>query len=415
MKARTRNKKACPEQSRRVYVAMSGGVDSSVSAALLKRAGFSVTGVFMKQWSPKVLSRVAGSRYAGGCIWKQERQDALRAANQLGIKFLTWDFSKEYEKQVGKYMISSYKKGITPNPDVMCNKVIKFGLFFDRAMKEGADFIATGHYAISSFSNFSHSATNFFPVEGSPSRPGGIDPNLQKVYCLALKKNSSLCLLKAKDKNKDQTYFLWTLKQKHLAKTLFPVGGLTKPEVRKLAKKFKLHNATKKDSQGVCFIGPLDMKNFLKSYIKPRKGKIFLIESAPMHLCIGAKKLAEVGTHDGVYYYTIGQRHGLDISDGKGPYFVVKKDIKKNIIYVGKEKDLYSKKAKIKNINWIEKPKKFPVLLDVRTRYRAPLAKAKLSKARILTFTKPEKAIAPGQSAVFYKGQKVLGGGVITE
>jgi len=366
------------KKDKKVFVAMSGGVDSSVSVALLKRAGFHVVGVYMKQWSPKVLGKE--------CVAKQERQDAMRVAQQFGIKFLTWDFSKEYEKQVGKYMINSYKKGITPNPDVMCNKVIKFGLFFDKAIKQGADFIATGHYA-----------------------------RLRREIRNPKSEIRNFSLLKAKDKNKDQTYFLWTLKQKHLAKTLFPVGGLTKPEVRKLAKKFGLHNAQKKDSQGVCFIGPLDMKNFLKNYIKPKKGKIFLIESAPMHLCIGAKKLVEVGGHDGVYYYTIGQRHGLDIKDGKGPYFIIKKDIKKNIIYVGKEKDLYSKKAKVKNINWIQKPEKFPVILDVRTRYRAPLAKATLKKDGTIIFKKPERAITPGQSAVFYLGQQVLGGGVICE
>jgi len=344
-------------RNRKVYVAISGGVDSSVSAGLLKQAGFDVTGVYMKQWSPKVLGRE--------CIWKQERQDALRVANRLGIKFLTWDFSKEYEKEVGRYMINSYKKGITPNPDVMCNKIIKFGLFFDKAVKEGADFIATGHYA-------------------------------------KIKNNK---LLKAKDKNKDQTYFLYTLKQGQLNKIIFPVGNLKKPDVRKLAKKFKLHVAEKRDSQGVCFIGPLDMKNFLKSYINPKPGKIMF--------CGELGSPQNVGGHDGVYYYTIGQRHGLDIKNGRGPYFVIKKDVKKNIIYVGREKDLYSKKAKIKNINWIEKPKKFPVLLDVRTRYRAPLIKAKLSKSGELVLKKLDRAITSGQSAVFYKGGRVLGGGVI--
>lgn len=357
------SKKIHPKLNQKVYVAMSGGVDSSVSAALLKERGFDVVGVYMKQWSPKVLGRE--------CIWKQERQDALKVANQLGIKFLTWDFSREYKRQVGRYMINSYKKGTTPNPDVMCNKVIKFGLFFDKAIKNGADYIATGHYA----------RTLLAPLSGARSH--------------------QFKLLKAKDKNKDQTYFLWGLKQKQLSKILFPVGDLTKPEVRKLAKKFGLHNAEKKDSQGVCFIGPFDMKNFLKGYIKPKKGDILFLDGR------------RAGEHDGMYYYTIGQRHGLDIKDGKGPYFVVKKDIKKNIIFIGKEKDLYFKKAKIKNINWIQKPKKFPVLLDARTRYRAPLAKALLKKDGALIFKKPERAITPGQSAVFYRNSKVLGGGVI--
>lgn len=385
---------------------MSGGVDSSVSAALLKQAGFLVTGVYMRQWSPKVLGQE--------CIWKEERQDAMRVANQLGIKFLTWDFSREYEKEVGKYMVDSYKKGITPNPDVMCNKVIKFGLFYDKAIKEGADFIATGHYAMTPLGDkiFSRSALNFLLdarpasaglalVTGKIFPPGGKPSNFAPEKQA---ENKMPRLLKSTDKNKDQTYFLYTLRQKQLSKILFPIGGYTKPEVRELAKKFKLHVAKKKDSQGVCFIGPLNMRNFLKSYIKPKPGKIILLTNS--HELV-------IGEHDGVYYYTIGQRHGLDIKNGKGPYFVIKKDIKKNIIYVGSEKDLYTKKAKIKNIHWIAKPEKFPVQLDVRTRYRAPLIKAKLSKNGEIIFGRGERAITSGQSAVFYRGNTVLGGGII--
>jgi tRNA-specific 2-thiouridylase len=337
----------------KVACAMSGGVDSSVSAALLKKAGFEVVGIYMKQWAPEILGKE--------CVWKTDRQDAMRACAKLGIPFLTWDYSKEYEAEVGKYMIDSYKKGITPNPDVMCNKIIKFGYFFDKAMKEGFDFVATGHYAQT--------------------------------------KNGKL--MKAVDSNKDQTYFLYTIKKNQLSKILFPIGGLTKPEVRKLAKKFKLENAEKKDSQGVCFIGQFDMKAFLKMYIKPKIGKILSLTGK------------EIGEHDGVYYYTIGQRHGLDIKDGHGPYFVVKKDIKKNIIYVGTEKDLAVKEAKIVNINWINKPEKFPMLIDARTRYRAPLQKATLYKDGKIVFKKSERAITSGQSAVFYKGQSVMGGGII--
>ena len=179
------------------------------------------------------------------------------------------------------------------------------------------------------------------------------------------------------------------------------MGDLEKPEVRKLAKKFKLENATKKDSQGVCFIGQFNMKEFLKMYIKPKQGKIIDIDGEA------------IGTHDGAYYYTIGQRHGMDIKNGQGPYFVVKKDIKKNIIWVGKEKDLQTNKTKVVNISWIEKPEKFPVPVDVRARYRAPLKKAVLQKNGDLIFKKSERAITSGQSAVFYKGNKVLGGGVI--
>ncbi len=358
----------------RVACAMSGGVDSSVSAALLKKAGFDAVGIYMKQWSPEIMGKE--------CMWKQDRQDAMRVCAKLGIPFLTWDFSKEYEKEVGKYMIDSYRKGITPNPDVMCNKVIKFGYFFDKAMKEGFDFVATGHYA---------------QVKGGR-------------------------LLKAVDVNKDQTYFLWTLKQKQLNKILFPVGDLTKPEVRKLAKKFKLENAEKKDSQGVCFVGQFDMKAFLKMYIKSKIGKIVLLNNpSTRSVRSGRSDNKIIGTHDGVYYYTIGQRHGLNIKDGHGPYFVVKKDIKKNIIYVGTEKDLAVKEAKIVNITWINNPfdtaqgktQKSSVLVDARTRYRAPLQKATLYKDGRLVFKKSGKALAQGQSAVFYKGDAVLGGGVI--
>ncbi|MCX6721420.1 MAG: tRNA 2-thiouridine(34) synthase MnmA [Candidatus Staskawiczbacteria bacterium] len=342
----------------KIVVAMSGGVDSSVSAVLLKQAGFDVVGVYMRQWSPEILGKE--------CIWKQDRQDAMRVCAKLNIPFFTWDFSKEYKKQVGKYMIDSYKKGITPNPDVMCNKVIKFGLFYDKAMKNGADFVATGHYA----------RTSLAPLSGAR-------------------------LLKAKDQNKDQTYFLYEIKKNQLSKIIFPVGNLEKPEVRKLAKKFGLQNAAKKDSQGVCFIGQFNMKEFLKMYIKPKIGAIVDLNGNI------------IGEHDGVFYYTIGQRHGLNIKNGQGPYFVIRKDLKKNIIYVGREKNLQTKKAKIVNINWIEKPKKFPIVLDVRTRYRAPLKKAKLSKNGDLVFQKGERAITSGQSAVFYKGQQLLGGGII--
>jgi tRNA-specific 2-thiouridylase len=372
----------------KVYVAMSGGVDSSVSAALLKEGGYEVTGVYMRQWSPKVLS--------GECLWKQDRQDAMRVSAKLGISFLTWDYAKEYEKQVGKYMIDSYKKGITPNPDVMCNKVIKFGLFYDRAIKAGADFVATGHYARTSLSSNSLASiakSNFSARHGLSTG----HPCARKIYLAR-----SVKLLKAIDNNKDQTYFLYTLKKQQLSKILFPIGNLEKSEVRKLAKKFGLENAEKKDSQGVCFIGPLNMKKFLTSYIKPKQGNIVLIKN---------KKI--IGTHDGVYYYTIGQRHGLDIKDGGGPYFVVKKDIKKNIIFVGTKKDLLGKSAKVINISWINKPGKFPAALDVQIRYRSKCVKAVLDKSGNLIFKKPQHSITSGQSAVFYCGKEILGGGII--
>ncbi|MDP3793081.1 MAG: tRNA 2-thiouridine(34) synthase MnmA [bacterium] len=343
-------------QDKMVYIAMSGGVDSSVAAALLKKQGYNVVGVFMKPWQP----------WPGLCMWQGDREDAMRAAAVLGIPFLTWDFSKEYKKEVGDYMIREYRAGRTPNPDVMCNKEIKFGLFLKKALKEGADFIATGHY-------------------------------VRKVE----RRAACYSLLTARDKNKDQSYFLWTLTQKQLKHCLFPIGDYIKPEVRKLAKKFGLPNHDKKDSQGVCFIGSLNMKDFLKKYIPNKKGKIL------------DKKDNMIGSHDGVYYYTIGQRHGLDIKNGQGPYYVISKDIKKNIIYVGKEKNLGDMTARVGKIKWINSEPRLPAKIGVRTRYRAPINQAILSKNGQLKFKLKERAITPGQSAVFYRGEELLGGGVI--
>lgn len=340
------------EKLKTVYVGMSGGVDSSVAAALLKKQGYNVTGVFMKPWQPFGEEEF--------CLWKQDREDALRAAAAIGIPLLTWDFSKEYKKSVTDYMIREYKSGRTPNPDVMCNKEIKFGLFLRRALKEGADYIATGHY-----------------IEKKGDK-----------------------LLQGKDTNKDQSYFLWTLTSKQIKHSLFPVGGYIKPEVRKLAKKFKLPNHAKKDSQGVCFIGPLDMKEFLTEYIKPKKGKIL------------NTKNEVIGTHDGVYYYTLGQRHGLDIKLGGGPYYVVAKDIKQNVIHVGTNSEVVMQNTRVEDFNWIDTPK-FPISVDVKVRYRAKSVKATLNKKGELKFKKPERAVTPGQSAVFYKGRTLLGGGII--
>ena len=356
----------------RVYVAMSGGVDSSVAATLLTKQGHDVTGVFFKPWSP-----YPDISY---CDWQQDRQDAMRTAVKIGIKFKTWDLSKDYGKLVTKYMIDSYKAGITPNPDVMCNKEIKFGLFLKLALKEGADYIATGHYArIKTCKNY---RSDFYK------------------------------LLKGKDENKDQSYFLYTLTQDQLKHSLFPIGDYTKPEVRQLAKKFGLPNYAKKDSQGVCFIGTLDMKEFLKKYIRSKPG---LIKSSS-----GGKV---IGRHDGVYYYTIGQRHGLDLSILGGPYFVSKKDIKKNIIYVSKianENGARSMHAKIENINWITPPISKSAKTSIKIRYRAESIPATIkissnAKNAIIKFLKPAVAITPGQSAVFYKGKEVIGGGIISQ
>jgi tRNA-specific 2-thiouridylase len=360
---KTKNDKT-PKGSLRetVYVAMSGGVDSSVAAALLcKNKNYDVVGVFFKPWIP--------SEDVSYCNWREDREMAMRVCAKLGIKFKTWDFSKDYGEKVVSYMVNSYQQGLTPNPDVMCNKEIKFGLFLKKALAEGTDFIATGHYV---------------KMKGDK-------------------------LMKGIDGNKDQSYFLWTLTQKQLKHCLFPVGDYTKPEVRKLAKKFGLPNYNKKDSQGVCFVGQLDVKSFLKEYIKSKEGDIVLMETKEI-----------IGRHDGAYYYTIGQRHGMNISNGGGPYFICGKDINKNIIYVTKKLDgeLVGKEMLVEKISWTGVEPKLPMKAQVKIRYRnqsfpAVIEKNADKKNLLIRFSKPVKAITPGQSAVFYRGEEVLGGGVI--
>ncbi len=338
-----------------VYVALSGGVDSSVAAYLLKKKGYRVVGVFMKPY------QVPGMR----CLWQADRQDALGVAAKLDIPLKTWDFSREYGRRVTKAMVAGYRRGITPNPDVECNRQIKFGLFAQRAFREGADLIATGHYA------------RITPCKDGP------------------------CLSKARDANKDQTYFLWAIPPKIVAKTLFPIGHLTKPQVRAIARRAGLLTAGKKDSQGVCFVGDLNVKDFLTRAITSRPGNIMHSDGRML------------GTHDGAAYYTIGQRHGLDITDGGGPYYVVRKNMKKNIVTVGGESDLYGRTARLIGLQWFCPRPMATETVQVKIRYRTPACRAILSRSGILTFTKPVRAITPGQSAVIYKGNRLLGGGII--
>jgi tRNA-uridine 2-sulfurtransferase len=346
-----------------VFVAMSGGVDSSVAAALMKKAGFNVIGVFMKPWQPK-----AGIFNKDSCLWKQDREDALRVAAKLDISFLTWDFSKEYEKYVAEYMIEGYKNGLTPNPDVMCNKFIKFGLFLDRALKSGADYIATGHYV----------------------------------------KKVGNKLFKAKDSNKDQSYFLYTLNQENLKYCLFPVGDYKKTEIRKMAKKFGLPNWSKKDSQGICFVGPLQVKDFLKKNIRSRKGLVLRKSDGKI-----------LGKHDGAWFYTLGQRHGMGLSTGK-PQYIVGKDVKNNILYVSDSPEIQNSKSKslqIKDFNWINRKRNLPLDCKVKTRYRQKdldcvILKNGSDKA-LVELKESNIPVAPGQAAVFYKRNEVLGGGII--
>ncbi|MEK7569669.1 MAG: tRNA 2-thiouridine(34) synthase MnmA [Patescibacteria group bacterium] len=346
-----------------VFVGLSGGVDSAVSAALLKQKGYEVVGVFMQTWHPEFLE----------CNEEEERRDAMRVAAALDIPFLTFDFEKVYKKEVADYMIAEYRAGRTPNPDVMCNKEVKFGAFLRKALAMGADYVATGHYA-----------------------------KLRKYS-----KNSPLLhLLRGRDGAKDQSYFLWTLTQKQLSKILFPVGDLKKSEVRRLAKKLGLPVSEKKDSQGICFLGEVDLKKFLKHYIKEKKGKV-------------VSDMGEViGRHDGVFFHTLGERRGFTItkkSPKDRPYYIVGKNVKKNILVVSQRFPPDKGEAKgvleLKNINWISGVPKENKKYTAQVRYHGEKVPCKIS-GRGVVFEKPVLAAA-GQSAVIYDGDVCLGGGVI--
>lgn len=364
-------------QYKRIFVGLSGGVDSAVSAALLKKAGHDVTGVFIKVWQPDWIE----------CTWHEDRRDAMRVAAHLDIPFITLDLEKEYKTEVIDYMIREYEKGLTPNPDVMCNKTVKFGAFYDWAMSRGADFVATGHYA----RIVRH------------SRPGRSS-------------DASYSLFAGKDRNKDQSYFLWTLKQEQLSHILFPVGDLEKNEVRRLAKKFKLPNAEKRDSQGLCFIGKVDIKEFLSHYIKSEKGNV-LNEAGEI-----------IGSHAGALFLTIGERHGFTIdkkTSNDRPLYVVDKDIEQNTITVSSldRKDVSGTNiVHIDKVNWINGNAPENIIgisgkLSARIRYRQPLQGIKIKSIGLtetaVEFDDNQATIAPGQSLVIYDGEECLGGGVI--
>lgn len=343
-----------------VYVGLSGGVDSSVSAALLKDAGYSVVGVYMQNWTEDI----------GGveCPWKQDLADAKAVAAKLDIPIKVFDFQKEYKAQVVDYMLSEYQAGRTPNPDVMCNQEIKFKLFLEASLKDGADLIATGHYART--------------TDGQ--------------------------LLRATDDNKDQTYFLYRISEDALKHTLFPVSEYTKPQIRELAAKFGLPTAKKPDSQGICFVGEVGMREFLSQYITTTPGDIVLRSTNQ-----------KIGQHDGAVFYTTGQRHGLGIGGGK-PYYVVGKDMDQNIVYVTDNKEdlsLESDTFQITDCNWISAAPVTGKTYQVRTRHRAELIDCtvqKTSDGYQINMVKTERAITPGQSAVIYDDQICLGGGFIS-
>ena len=363
-----------------VFVGLSGGVDSSVAAALLKERGYNVVGVFMQNWSEAI-----------GCDWDKERKDALAVAQKLGIPFKVYNFEKEYQEQVIEEFFQEYAAGRTPNPDMACNQKIKFGTFLQRALAEGADLVATGHYA---------------RVKKAP------------VFTWRL--------LKAVDQTKDQSYFLATLNQKQLSKVLFPIGDYRKTQVREIAATFGLPTAAKKDSQGICFVGNVALRDFLATRFPIKKGKVINTDGMI------------VGEHDGVWFYTIGQRHGLRLS-GKGvnrdlPYYVVEKDAGANQLTVALGRHhaaLYSQSLVVSNIHWISGAlPKLPLACQARIRYRQVPQEVILSvvdglwPARpavpvgrlaggSLVFDQPQWAITPGQYVVLYDGDEVLGSGVI--
>jgi tRNA-specific 2-thiouridylase len=383
-------KKACHEQNRRVFVAMSGGVDSSLAAALLKEQGYDVRGIFMRTWSPEGIH----------CTTRDDRFMAARAAAHLGIPFAVWDFRDEYKNAVVDYMTAEYAVGRTPNPDVMCNSRIKFGVFLQKALEQGADFIATGHYV---------------KIKNKKSKI--------KMYELAC----------ARDLNKDQSYFLWTLTQDQLKHCLFPIGDYEKSQVRRMAQERGLPNWDKKDSQGLCFVGAIDFADFLRSIMPAREGAVLTTTGAT------------IGMHDGAQFVTIGQRHGLNlgiknheltISGNRETkaHYVVERDMATNTVVVAEENDpaLYRKEIIVTDVNWIpgETPQ-MPLSCFARIRFRQHLQEARIMNHEswgdreksesiihdsrfVIQFKNPQRAVAPGQSAVCYaKNGAMLGGGVI--
>ncbi len=350
----------------KVYVGMSGGVDSSVAAALLKERGYDVVGVYLKNWSDDTF---------GVCPWEQEFADAKAAADTIGIPIISWNFEKEYRAKVIEYFFAEYAAGRTPNPDVMCNKEIKFGLFLDRTLDEVADYVATGHYAD------------------------------------IVEQNGRKFLAQPKDLKKDQTYFLYTLTDRQLNHVLFPLSDITKKEVRAKAKKIGLSNADKPDSQGICFVGEVNVANLLKSRLPEKVGRIVTIDGNV------------IGEHNGAWFYTIGQRHGLGIGGlpGQGgiPYYVVDKNVATNTLIVvagDSHPALYHRTMELGDIFWRGTVNRRRI--DVRIRHGAPLVPATVrltgEKARV-TFDSPQRAITPGQTAVFYLDGLVIGGGTICQ
>ena len=358
----------------KVLVGLSGGVDSAIAAYELKKQGLDVKCCFMRNWDSALNNDTLGNSTLNNdiCPQEQDYNDAKSVADALGLELLRKDYIKEYWDNVFKFFVDEYKKGRTPNPDILCNKYIKFDCFLDFAMEQGFDMIATGHYI------------------------KAVDAPIRRYY-------------KASDLNKDQSYFLAQVSKKALDKCLFPLGDIDKPRVRELAEELNLSIAKKKDSTGICFIGERDFRKFLSNYIPMKPGKIIDIDT-----------LEEIGEHNGVYYYTVGQRKGFGVGGNRGPYFCVGKNIEHNLLYLTSIKNehyLYSDSAYISGINWINDLPAEASEIGCKFRYRQPDNKVTIKKISdteaMLHYPQKIKAVAPGQEAVFYLNDEMLGGGTI--
>ena len=404
-------------QNKRVIVGLSGGVDSSVAAYLLQQQGYEVIGLFMKNWHDDSVT------LSDDCPWLEDSNDAMLVAEKLGIPFQTVDLSKQYKERIVDYMFAEYQRGRTPNPDVLCNREIKFDVFLDIALSLGADYVATGHYCRKETVTSAGSATSL--AKNVPRSTELVEvPTYQ--------------LLAGADANKDQSYFLCQLSQAQLARTLFPIGELQKKEVRNIAAEQGLVTAEKRDSQGLCFVGKVSLPDFLQQKLATKKGDIIQVpashpmyaqtpENTPAGL---AKKFAYttadgkiVGTHNGAHFFTVGQRKGLAVGGTKEPLFVLAIDVQKNCIYVGEGKDhpgLYRTALWIDqaDVHWIRPDLQTdqPLAVQARIRYRQPLASATLhptAAGMYLVFDAPQSAIAAGQFAAWYLDNELIGSGVI--
>ena len=393
---------------KKVIVGLSGGVDSSVSALLLKKQGYEVIGLFMKNWHDESVT------ISDECPWLDDSNDAMLIAEKLGIPFQTVDLSEQYHSRIIDYMFKEYENGRTPNPDVLCNREIKFDIFLDIALNLGADYIATGHYCQIDI----------------------IEKENKEIYRL----------LAGIDNNKDQSYFLCQLNQKQLAKAIFPIGHLTKSQVRDIAKKNNLITANKKDSQGLCFIGKVKLPDFLKQRLTPKKGKVIRIDAGFKGLKLDLSKVKskeqelellsapfsfsaqdgdEIGQHNGAYYFTVGQRKGLNIGGFKEPLFVIETDVINNVVYVGmgeKHPALFKMALFVnsKDIHWVRDDQKIKnnqsLEVDFRVRYRQPLQSGtiyKYDEGLYLLFKKPVSSVTSGQFVSWYIDEELMGSGVI--